>query len=82
MSNYGVQMNYETMCGPDLSIENINLSIQSGSSSSQSDALFATNNSDDLLKIDDSVSTVLTDQKLEGSGSRVEVGISIEKTLR
>jgi len=72
-SNNGVQINCESMCGPGLSIENNN------SSPSLSAALFATNDSDDLLKIDDCVST---DQKVEGSGSRVEAGVSIEKTLR
>ena len=41
MSNYGAQINCETMCGPDLSIENNNLSIESHPS--QSAALSATN---------------------------------------
>ena len=112
MSNYGAQINCETMCGPDLSIENNNLSIESHPS--QSAALSATNDPVDYDEVgvvrdrDDqnhsrynsfvisleesqakgvqyeieSDSSSDRGARDEGLGSRVEVGVSIEKTLR
>jgi len=77
VSNYGAKINYETVCGPDLSTENNNLvpSTESYQSPSEFAECFATNESGDLLENEGSVPT---EQRAEGPQSRVEVELSID----